>query len=274
MIQDDFNVGDSFNLFNHQYRIKRKIGGGGYGSIWLIQNGETKFALKKIHKDQIEHFVYTPEYLALVNESEKYLSMNINPYLVTFIAFYREENGNIFAVLEYIKKGSLKNLISKKGIKDLKLVLDLSVHIASGLHYVNINDIIHRDLSPENVLIEEIEFEDSNESMLVGRISDLGLSKLVTTEEINPPNANKEKNRSISDLLSTIGHADYISPEQEIDPSKAGKDSDIFSFGLLLCKMITGKLPSRRRLLELKSSGSIEIVDAILKDHIESFFKV
>jgi serine/threonine protein kinase/Tfp pilus assembly protein PilF len=270
LTQNSLEVGKLFHLFNHKYKIIKQIGFGGYGSVWLIKKGDSVLALKTIHLDKLKHFVHTPEYVALTKESEAYLTMDIHPYLLIFIAFYRDEHNNIFAVFEYVKGGSLAKMISKKGIRDFKLIIDLAIHISSGIAYLHSHEIIHRDLNPHNVLVEEIEIQENAERLFLGKVSDLGLTKLIKFEHTYPDDEIVTTSLTLSKIISTIGNEDYTAPEQKLDPSKATRDADVYSFGLTMCKMITGKLPSKDRLY--RSYTNYEQAVQELTKHIKSFF--
>jgi Tol biopolymer transport system component len=154
-----------------------------------------------------------------------------------------------FIVMEFLEGQNLRERMQGRPLP-LRKALDLAVQVARGLAVAHDKGIIHRDLKPENLFVEP----DGRVKIL-----DFGLAKLLSlpsgdpeqTREVRPP-------QGLTQAGTLVGTAGYMSPEQvnglALDPR-----SDLFSFGIILVEMLTGKAPFRRASL-------VETMHAILKD--------
>ena len=138
------------------------------------------------------------------------------------------DEGRYFIVMEYVEGTSLDALIHEKNLPIYEIV-HIAVQIAKGLEYAHAKGVIHRDIKPANILI-------SGETGAV-KITDFGIAK-VREEELS--------SRTLTREQVAIGTVDYMSPEQRKDSRSIDGRSDIFSFGILLFEMITGKIPVGR----------------------------
>ena len=142
-----------------------------------------------------------------------------NPHLVGVIDA-GEDSGRPFIVLEYIDGETLKDRIRRNGRLDVSEAIAYAIEIARGLATVHKAGIVHRDVKPQNVLID-----------LDGRakVTDFGIARSLDEEGLTADGR-------------VIGTTDYVSPEQALGES-VSRESDIYSLGIVLFEMLTGSVP-------------------------------
>jgi serine/threonine protein kinase len=144
-----------------------------------------------------------------------------------------ESGGNYFYAIEFVEGETLETLIRRSGKLETDMALEVVAQVAAGLTAIQKQHLVHRDIKPSNIMV------DLEEGRLeTAKIIDLGLAKGVA-EEV-----------SISTVGSFTGTPEYASPEQF---SGLGTDirSDLYSLGITLWKMLSGKLPFRGSAAEL-----------------------
>ena len=198
------------------YRIVEKIGAGGMGEVYLAEDTELnrKVALKFLPPDLCRDADCRARFKREAQAAAK-LS---HPNIVT-IYEVAEFHDRPYIVMEYLPGKSLKEII-RSGDMPLGKAIDLAVQIGEGLDAAHRAGVVHRDVKPANIVIGD----DGR-----ARILDFGLATIRGTERLTQTG-------------STVGTLGYMSPEQtrgeEVD-----QRSDIFSFGVILYEMITGRLP-------------------------------
>jgi serine/threonine protein kinase/tetratricopeptide (TPR) repeat protein len=219
--QNGLDKTQSFKLIKHgmmvsHYRIDKKIGAGGMGEVFLAE--DTKLNRKVALKFLPTEFISDPEVKArFTREAQSAAALN-HPNIVTVyeVADYKDR---LYIAMEYVEGESLKDLIEKKELR-LSEVVDIGMQICAGLAKAHQAGITHRDLKPQNILV------DSDNRV---RILDFGLAKLKGDAKITRDG-------------STLGTVSYMSPEQA-QGEETDRRSDIFSLGVMLYEMITGRLP-------------------------------
>ncbi len=200
------------------YQILEKLGEGGMGVVY------------KAHDSSLDRFValkFLPSRLTSeTTEKERFYqearaASSLNHPNITTIYEICEHDANVFLAMEYVEGETLKALASRSMLP-LTQVLDVALQIADGLAAAHEKGIVHRDIKSDNIMI-------TPKGKV--KIMDFGLAKL----------------RGVTGLTmagSTLGTAAFMSPEQargeEVDHR-----SDIFSFGVVLYQLVTGKLPFR-----------------------------
>jgi len=209
-------------LISH-YIIADKIGSGGMGEIYLAEDAklERKVALKFLPV----HMTADREARTRFEREAKAAAALNHPNIVTVYEI-GEHEGQVFIAMEYVEGRTLKELITETPTPSalrhlpIPLVLDIAIQIASGLAAAHAKGIVHRDIKPQNILVDK----DGRVKIL-----DFGLAKL---KGANP----------LTQESFAMGTVHYMSPEQglgrEVDPR-----SDIWSLGVVLYEMISGELP-------------------------------
>lgn len=198
------------------YKIIEKIGSGGMGEVYLAE--DTKLERKVILKFLSPNLYQDKIACERLTREAKVLSKLNHPNIAVIYGIEEYED-NIFISMEYIQGKTLEDYISDSIIPEDKL-LDIAIEIAEGLKVAHDNNIIHRDIKPENIIITESGHV---------KILDFGLARLTGKGRIS-----KEDH-----LIGTI---DYMSPEQALG-EEIDKQSDIFSFGVLLYECVSGNRP-------------------------------
>ena len=198
------------------YKIERKIGSGGMGEVFLAQDTQ-------LNRNVALKFL-PPEYTSdpsikskFMREAQAAAALN-HPNIITVYEVAEHQNRS-YIVMEYVEGESLKELIARRDLRISELI-DIAMQISQGLAKAHEAGITHRDVKPQNVLVDK----DGR-----ARIVDFGLAKL--KGEIK-----------ITQSGSTLGTISYISPELA-QGEQMDRRSDIFSLGVILYEMITGRLP-------------------------------
>ena len=204
-----------------KYITQKLLGVGTYGQVFLVQNKYTKeyFAMKEIPK--------TSEDLLSDNEimDEIEILKNLDhPDIVRITEFYNTEN-SYYLINEYCKYGELYEQV-KNEFSETQIAV-MFRQILSGIAYLHSNNIIHRDLKLENILISDIEKSiTTNEDLFLVKIIDFGTAKIFDKNKI--PRA-------------IVGSIYYIAPEVIL--KKYGKECDMWSLGVILYMFIVGHAP-------------------------------
>jgi calcium-dependent protein kinase len=200
------------------YKLKTKIGGGAFGSVWLSHRKDYpkfKFAIKKINKTEVG----TNE-LELLRREIDVLREVDHPNIIKFYDTY-EDSSHIFIVMEYCSGGELFTKITNNGClneSEARVYMEKMLMAVSHLHSLK---IVHRDLKTENFLF------DSNSATKELKLVDFGLSN--------------KFGKNLENLHSQVGTIYYVAPEV----LKGSYDSkcDMWSLGVLMFTMLSGDLP-------------------------------
>ena len=209
------------------YRIVGKLGGGGMGVVYEAEDVRLgRHVALKFIPDQ-----YVNDRKSLERfEREARAASQLNHPNICIIHDIDDNKGHPFIVMEKLEGESLKQRIRGKPL-DLDEVLEIGIQIADALIASHAKGIIHRDIKPANI------FLTTNGQ---AKILDFGLAKLSRDSNITTDSGIAEESLTGVGLLP--GTAVYMSPEQargeELDPR-----SDIFSFGIVLYEMATGRKP-------------------------------
>jgi serine/threonine-protein kinase len=227
-----------------RYRIRSAIGKGGMGEVFLAEDTELEriVALKVLPEDLAND---TERMRRFVQEAKSASALN-HPNIITIHEIGKTDSTHFIAT-EYIEGETLHSRLLSEPMY-VKNVLDVAIQVASALDAAHRAGIVHRDIKPENVMIRP--------DGLV-KILDFGIAKLterkVAAIEAEAATAIKAEGTSPGMI---IGTAAYMSPEQA-----RGKDidarSDIFSFGVVLYEMLSGKPP-------FEGENALDVIGSIL----------
>jgi serine/threonine-protein kinase len=148
---------------------------------------------------------------------------------------YGEENGRYYMAMTYIASGTLADLIKERGALPLEQVTALLVPIADALHYAHEMNVVHRDIKPGNILIDE-----RSRPML----ADFGIAYAVRDTDLTLPG-------------TMFGTAPYMSPEQAVG-GQATCSSDIYALGIVLYEALTGRKPFQGALVSVLAQHAHE----------------
>ncbi|MDR2295758.1 MAG: Stk1 family PASTA domain-containing Ser/Thr kinase [Clostridiales Family XIII bacterium] len=202
-----------------RYEIIEKIGDGGMA---VVYKGRDRLlnrfvAIKVLRPEYTKDFAFVDSFR---RESQAAARLN-HPNIVNVYDVGREENIH-YIVMELVEGQTLSDLIAAEAPLDYKRAIGIAKQIASALSMAHRNDIIHRDVKPHNILI----MPDGN-----AKITDFGIARAVTDTTIVKNGGD-----------GVMGSVHYFSPEQ----ARGGyvdEKSDIYSLGIVLYEMLTGKVP-------------------------------
>ena len=220
-----------------RYQIIKSIGEGGMANVYLAYDTilDRNVAVKVLRGDLAndEKFVRRFQREALSASS---LS---NPNIVE-VYDVGEDNGEYYIVMEHVEGKHLKALLKKRGKLTVPEVIDIALQITNGLSVAHDSYIIHRDIKPQNILILE--------NGLI-KITDFGIAVAMNATQLTQTN-------------SVMGSVHYLPPEQASGKG-ATLQSDIYSIGILMYELLTGKLPFR-------GDNAVEIALKHLKEPMPS----
>ncbi len=203
------------------YHIKTLLGIGGMASVYLaIQKSLSRPVAIKVLDAQLSQDAQLQTQFA--QESSLIAKLN-HPNIIQVIDRGTTDQGLPFFVMPYVKSISLDAIVKREDI-NINRKIDILLQLSSALAYAHRNGIIHRDIKPQNVLVD---YEG------IVRLVDFGIAGYFTANS---------KNEAANDWV--MGTEEYMPPEQHSGVSFTSQASDIYSFGILMHKLLLGVLPS------------------------------
>ena len=201
-----------------RYKIEKCLGTGGMSVVFKatdLRDGSA-VAIKMLRDDVADD----KESLSIFMNESKVVSMLSHPNIVSIraVSFKTEKK---YLVMEYIDGISLRTYMDRRGALDFDEFISFSEQILAALEHAHSRGVVHRDIKPQNILVLKDGFI---------KVTDFGIAKV----------PEKSKGKTISD--NAIGTVYYISPEQAAGKSTDSR-SDLYSFGVLMYEMATGRLP-------------------------------
>ena len=202
-----------------RYEIIEKIGEGGMAYVYKARdNFLNRYVAIKVLKDEFsKDEVFVKRFRT---EAQSAASL-IHPNIVS-VFDVGEDKGISYIVMELLESKTLKDYIQAKGPLSSELTLKIAVQIASALEAAHKAHIVHRDIKPQNIMLNQ---------NLVAKVTDFGIAKVANTSTA-----------TITSFGKTMGSVHYFSPEHAKGGYTDAK-SDLYSLGVVMYEMATGKLP-------------------------------
>ena len=229
---------------NDRYEIIRVIGEGGMANVYLANDTilNRKVAVKVLRGDLANDEKFVRRF-----QREALSASSLNHPNIVEMYDVGEDDGNFYIVMEYVDGKNLKQLIKRRTKLSLTEVVDIMKQLTDGISHAHDSFIIHRDIKPQNMLILD--------NGLV-KITDFGIAVALNSTQLTQTN-------------SVMGSVHYLPPEQAAGKGATFK-SDIYSLGIMMYELITGKLPFRgENAVEIALKQMKEPIPIIREDNNE-----
>ena len=202
-----------------RYEIIEKVGEGGMAYVYKARdNLLNRYVAVKILK---EEFSKDEVFVKRFRTEAQSAASLIHPNIVS-VFDVGEDKGVSYIVMELLESKTLKDYIEAKGPLSSELTLKIAAQIASALEAAHKAHIVHRDIKPQNIILNQ---------NLVAKVTDFGIAKVTNTSSA-----------TITSFGKTMGSVHYFSPEHAKGGYTDAK-SDLYSLGVVMYEMATGKLP-------------------------------
>lgn len=223
------NVLEPGDIIAEGYVVERFLAGGGMGQVYVARDAvlDRQVAVKLLHLS----FATEAEADERFRKEALALSRVVHPNVVGIHAFGRHQ-GALYLVMEYIEGESLEDLLGRVGTLSPEEAVTITRQIASGLEEAHELGIIHRDIKPGNILIRRLAA-----GAVLAKVVDFGLAR------------ETEGDSDTTGDNNIMGTPAYMSPEQVQGRELDGR-SDLYSLGVMLFQMLTGRSPFQRGSLQ------------------------
>jgi len=204
-------------ILGGRYELLEKIGGGGMALVYKAKcKLLNRFVAVKLLRPE---FTADEEFVKRFRVEAQAAASLSHPNIVSIYDVGKEDDMH-YIVMEYVNGITLKDYVVQNGALDWKEAVNIVIQICSAIEHAHKNHIVHRDIKPHNILLTK----DG-----VAKVTDFGIARAVTSS-------------TITVVGSTIGSVHYFSPEQARGGFSDEK-SDLYSLGIVLYELVTGKLP-------------------------------
>ena len=206
------------------YKIISKLGKGSFGSVFKVQNIKTNEirALKVIKKTSI---IYQDDDHKFLKEIEILIKLE-HPNIIKIYEYYTDDI-NYYLITDYISNGELYNYVYKAKSFNERQTQYIMKQVLCAVNYLHLNNIAHRDIKLENILVEQ-EITSNDEQLLNVKLIDFGTSNYVKTENTNY-------------FTVKVGSPFYMAPE--VLNKKYNNKCDIWSCGVIMFMLLRGHPP-------------------------------
>lgn len=204
-------------LLGDRYKVKRTIGGGGMANVYLGHDTilDREVAIKVLRLD----YANDDEFITRFHREAQSATSLSHPNIVNMYDV-DDEDDIYYMVMEYVEGMTLKEYIQHYGAVPVQEAISIMQQLTSAITHAHANNIVHRDIKPQNILI------DSRGQV---KVTDFGIALALSAT-------------ALTQTHSVLGSVHYLSPEQARG-GVANKKSDIYSLGIVLFELLTGQIP-------------------------------
>jgi eukaryotic-like serine/threonine-protein kinase len=205
-------------VIDGRYELRALAGSGGMADVYLAYDRvlDRLVAIKLLKARYAED----EEFVERFRREAKSAAALVNRYIVPIFDWGEADDGTYYIVMEYVPAGDLKDRMKDEGRLSPDAAADVALQVAEALQAAHERDIIHRDVKPRNVLI-------AGSGHI--KVADFGIARAV-------------ESTTISQSGDILGSLNYMSPEQAAG-ERVGPGSDLYSLGVVLYEMLTGRVP-------------------------------
>ena len=231
---DDRSLLEPGDMFG-DYTVVRLLGTGGMGAVYLLRApGDELYAAKIMFPEAAKQHGFRKRF---AREAEFAMKLHHENIVSVYDVGEDPETGFCYIIMEYVPGGSLADRMEKTGPMPVKEALSLAMRIAVALEAAHSNGLVHRDVKPDNIL-----FTASG----TPKLADLGVAKF------------DDRKTNVTTTGMVVGTPAYMAPEQMMDSRNVDARADIYSLGLVLFEMLTGKRPN-------EGSTAVELIAKAIK---------
>ena len=204
-------------VLSGRYKLEAKLGSGGMSTVYLARDTtlDRQVAVKVMHREMSEQ----ADQLERFREEARAVAKLSHPNVVAVIDA-GEDGGHPYIVFEYVEGETLKQRINRVGALDPQEALAYAIEVARGLTVAHARNMVHRDIKPQNVLID---------AEGRAKLTDFGISRQLEQDGMTATGR-------------VLGTTDYVAPEQAMG-HPVDQRSDIYSLGVVLYEMLVGQVP-------------------------------
>ena len=204
-------------VLSGRYRLEAKLGSGGMSTVYLArdQTLDRQVAVKVMHREMSEQ----ADQLERFRQEARSVAKFSHPNVVSVIDA-GEDGGHPYIVFEYVEGETLKQRIDRNGALDPQEAIAYAIEIARGLSVAHARNMVHRDIKPQNILID---------AEGRAKLTDFGISRQLEQDGMTATGR-------------VLGTTDYVAPEQAMG-RKVDPRTDIYSLGVVLYEMLVGQVP-------------------------------
>ena len=208
----------SGDLIADRYELEELVGTGGMSTVFRARDRqlERRVAIKILH----EHYAADPEYLERFRREARAVARLSHPNIVTVID-RGDDGGRQYIVFEHVDGENLKELVLRSGRLPVRRALELALAIADGLSFAHDHGLVHRDVKPQNVLL--------NQEGEV-KVTDFGIARSLHVEH------------GVTQTGTVLGTGEYLAPEQA-SGKPVSPATDVYSLGIVLWELLAGDVP-------------------------------
>jgi eukaryotic-like serine/threonine-protein kinase len=205
-------------VLSQRYELEELVGTGGMSSVYRAHDSllDRKVALKVLH----QQYTDDEDYVERFRREARAVAALSHPNVVTVID-RGEHEGRQFIVFEYVDGENLKQLIQRRGPAPVTSALELGIQIARGLSFAHQQGLVHRDVKPQNVLLN-----GNGEA----KVTDFGIARSLDVKH------------GMTQTGTVLGTSDYIAPEQA-QGQHVDEHTDVYSLGVVMYELLTGEVP-------------------------------